>query len=185
MKIGVDVDGVLADFYAEYRREAAKLTGRDFKGIDPVDWGWSNFNLTPDEHKTIWKTIAETEEFWTFLAKLPNTDLLLQLTEKHDVYFITNRAPAAGRSLTQQTAEWLQERFYIAYPQVLVTKHKGAVCKALGIELFIDDNVDNCKEVEAQEIKVYLNTLPHNLENKDLKRVNNFNHFAALCYLEK
>jgi 5'(3')-deoxyribonucleotidase len=49
MRIGIDIDDVLADFIVEYVKIANGLFGKPEVDAQPVDWEWSNFELTKEQ----------------------------------------------------------------------------------------------------------------------------------------
>ena len=154
MRIGFDVDGVLADFSKGYMALIIKLSGRDLFAPgdwdNPPCWDWDKFRgYTAEERAMAWKHIVASATFWEELTPLPGNyetlrDVFYTLNGQHELYFITNRT---GVMVKRQTENWL--RYYlnlIHVPTVLITGHgvKGLVAKALNLDAYLDDNFDNC-----------------------------------------
>lgn len=153
MKIGFDVDGVLANFIPAYQRLIIELTGKNLFHPDddknPPCWDWPQHRgYTNEEVGLAWKSIAADNTFWMSLTphrdgvgtlRMVYPDLFL----RHDLYFITARV---GDRAKHQTELWLQA--YVAPnlktpPTVLISADKGGLCRALRLDAYLDDNLDN------------------------------------------
>lgn len=157
MKIGIDIDGVLANFVASYQPLFVKVTGRDlFQPGDienPPVWDWPALRgYTTDETKAVWDVIVKDEQFWFNLHPFNANCTAIRdffytgLANEHEVYFITNRPGVQSKA---QTEEWLANYLNLFNPTVLVIRHreKGSIAKALQLDAHIDDNYDNCCDV--------------------------------------
>ena len=154
MRIGFDVDGVLANFTSAYQDLFIKTTGRNLFAagdrVDPPTWDWPTLRgYTDAETAAVWDVINTSETFWLNLADAPGMStlhtMIRHLENKHEVYFITQRT---GISPKRQTEIWLvQQLHYPIYslPTVLIVgKHmKGTVVRALQLDAYVDDNLDN------------------------------------------
>lgn len=186
MKLGIDVDDVLAGFIDRFRVIAKQMyPGREKFDLAPSDWFWTNWEMTPEENKAIWDKILGIPYFHTGLNVLPDTYLLQELTDKHDCYFVTARYTTGNVSAKLQTEAWLSNRFKISYPTVIIAHHKIPVINALGLEAFIDDKAETVrKAAEETKAEITLMTRPHNLWLDYPLRVDNFNQWASK-FLEK
>jgi 5'(3')-deoxyribonucleotidase len=164
MKIGFDVDGVLANFVPAYQNKFVEVTGRDaFEPMDilnPPCWDWPTLRgYTKEDTGKVWASICADPNFWLALRPLwgnvRTLGLLAPSLEKnHDVYFITSRP---GVAVKRQTEEWLRQ--FVAHyqaqdPTVLIVGHrvKGLVAKALKLDVYIDDNLDNVNDCARESI---------------------------------
>lgn len=152
--IGVDVDGIVANFESGYAPLLTKVSGIEFPRVNqpgwPDTWFWdAAAGVTKEQEAKVWKEmIIPSDDFWFnlpahigaagFLASLNH----MQYTE-HDVYFITNRP---GLTAKGQTEEWLV-KFGVTDPTVLISGKKGLCCKALDVTHYIDDKTENCEDV--------------------------------------
>lgn len=157
--LGIDIDGVLADFTSGYIKKLMEASGKEdlLRGEEPPCWYWATVvGYTPEEDKAAWKLITSDPKFWATLRPTLQAAQALQiLTEAyltgHRVYFLTDRP---GVNTHQQSMVWLMNNGYGAFPQVLVTADKGPVAKGLGLTHLIDDKIENCEQVAASTLKI-------------------------------
>jgi 5'(3')-deoxyribonucleotidase len=166
MRIGVDVDGVLADFLTDYRNTFVKVLGKDL--FTPVWTTWyfePIVGYTKPEVSAVWKTIQCSPSFWSDLPALPNVHddiwaLNMVRDVGHEVVFVTARP---GERVKLQTERWLTQ--YGAHnPTVAISSNKAAVVDALDIHLYIDDRIKNLNDV-AEVLpwnRVYVFDAPYN-----------------------
>lgn len=159
MRVGIDVDGVLANFQPAYISTIIAVTGRDlfpgpFGTFDIVTWNYpETYGYTTDEMAQVWNEIKEDPSFWKNLAAYPDVQefratIADLLNNGHDVYFITNRP---GNSAKLQSETWLYNYLLlIEWPTVLISAEKGECCHALNLTHYIDDNNENCADVQQK-----------------------------------
>jgi hypothetical protein len=163
MRIGLDIDGVLANFFTSYERAFIEITGRDRFGHDrwpqyiPDDWNWPQnaFGYTQQEASAVWFYIKNTDDFWCRQSPLPGMFSARRLAD-HELYFITDRP---GKGAKRATELWLREYGPFENPTVLISRNgKGPIVAGLGLELYIDDKVENIISVQtyAPECASYL-----------------------------
>lgn len=185
LRVGIDVDDVLAWFIPAHREVCRKLFGKPEAGTIPCDWAFSNYNLTPEEHSQVWAEIGKTKNFWESLDACPDTSDLLRLDIQHRIlpFFITSRIPTVGQPIEHQTANWLRQMFDVFYPTVIVATSKGPLAKALNLDYFIDDRDKNVLEVADAHpsCKVFIKDSGHNKDFNDprITRVSCLNEFLA------
>jgi hypothetical protein len=146
MKIGFDLDGLLADFNCAFANTIRKVTGRDLFPLvlDLPCWDWpQHYGYTPKEVSAVWEHVKKDPNFWESLTYYPNTpmDRIETLNQKweHDIYFITSRV---GINCKGQTERWLEP--FITNPTVLISSKKGLCAQALRLDAYIDDKIENC-----------------------------------------
>lgn len=159
MRIGVDVDGVLADFDIAYANLLSVMTGRTIPtDSDPEVWDWPELHVTAEEEDAAWELIA-TRPFWDVLPEdrsmTPDSwRRLAALNDAHDVYFITARLTPHARA---QTSFWLYDRGLVNV-SVVCAADKGLVARSLRLEAFLDDLPENVLAVreESPDTKVFM-----------------------------
>ena len=146
LRVGFDVDGVLADFRTAFRQTAAKTAGRNV-GAGSAD----EAALSPDEVRRVWEQIAKRSNWWMEVEAYEADQIArlyaLSRAASWEVFFLTKRPPSAGDSVQFQTQWWIERHgFYL--PSVLtVPGSRGEVASALRLDLLVDDQLINCVEV--------------------------------------
>lgn len=175
MRIGCDLDGVLCDFAHGYERIHAEVAGFNNFPPDqlPPIWNWPElYGYTAEHTSEVWRRIKASPTFWASLEPLPGArNFLTTLSlSAHEVYFITDR-PGVDTQL--QSASWLESHGYHA-PSVIVTgkpRSKGEICRALAIDLMIDDKPENIEDIAdySPATKAVILSYPY---NEDYRRLN-------------
>lgn len=189
MKLGFDVDGVLANFCIGYERLFVEVTGRNtFAPYDaetgPISWNWptEHYGYTAEETTEVWNRIKNSREFCQGLPALPDAKRLaawvMANSYGHDIYFITSRVGPHAKVATENWLNWL----FGFTPTVLIVKGelKGQVCAGLGLELFVEDNIDNARGIAAAGVKTYLIDRAYNQGELPINVVRCYSISAAL-----
>lgn len=185
MKIGLDIDDVLAEFVPRFRRECRELFGIPEQDIEPTDWGWSNFGLSDAEINAVWRKINNTHNFHESLDRKEDAYGLSYIQGRNTLFFLTTRRQTKGDPVEVQTYRWLQAKFEIAHPTVLVSAKKPELAAALELDVFIDDKPETCEAVKLArpECQVFLRNSSHNVSHKESEgiiRVGSFSEFRKL-----
>lgn len=163
--LGIDVDGVCADFSSKFVELANKRYGTNHSTLDQHNWEFEPW-FTKAQVGHVWdQDIKPSPNFWQSLRPLPGTDKLKRLPKDVEPIFITSRIPTSGHSVQNQTAAWLRQNFYISYPYVIVVsdpKEKLPLIKNLGLDNFIDDKDTTILELNAGGIRTYAKLAPYN-----------------------
>jgi hypothetical protein len=171
LRIGFDIDGVLADFRAGFRATAVKLIRGSVEDLDP-DRSEGDSPLDPNDVRRVWDHIAKAPNWWMELDAYEPEQIarLYGLTRAGgwEVFFMTKRPPSAGDSVQFQTQWWI-ERFGFYLPSVLtVPGSRGDVANALRLDLMVDDQLINCVEViSASPTKAILMQRSHDAAVRD------------------
>lgn len=159
MRFGIDCDGVLANFNRSYAHVLYHVTDKWLFPWTPTQepgdehitvWDWDlHYGYSKIEVSTTWNYINDRPDFWSTLDELPDCkvlrDLMPELAINHEVYFITARP---GPTTKWQTEDWLIRHLDVCFtPTVLITKEKGPVARALELDVFVDDKLQNVQDV--------------------------------------
>lgn len=153
MRIGFDIDGVLSNFIKAYQALFVSVTGRDLfepnDVLEPPCWDWPQLRgYTDEEVAKVWAIIKSDPEFWVRLDETEHMKSLRGVAETllaHDVYFVTDRP---GIRTKTQTEDWLLFKSGCFNPTVLVSAQKGLCAKALKLDCYIDDKLENVWDVQ-------------------------------------
>lgn len=169
MKLGFDIDGVLADFVRSYNEAIKQETGiliPDTSDSYPDVWFYERAaGVTPAQEQKIWKRITASKSFWAELHPYPEVpEIMSKLNELrwdgHDIYFITTRR---GEQAKYQTEKWLALLGMYA-PSVILSSKKGLVAAGIGLDAMLDDRPENLIEVknESPDTQVFILDRPYN-----------------------
>lgn len=191
MMVGLDIDGVLADFVSAFVRVLEKRVGNG--PIDPETISDPNFSDHPFlSQEVVSQCILDVSNdpvFWQMLAPLPPPEdwrSLDGLSRQKRLVFITHRYERPTYDINRVTCDWLQKQG-ITNPVVYFTQnHKSELIDKLRVELFVDDRHENCRDVADNTEAVVL--MPHRSYNQSFKhpKVQRIQDLAELfSYLEK
>lgn len=158
LRLGVDLDGTLADLSRAYRECERRVFGdtKDQPIADPEDTASGTSDAAKlkvvrrrslrQEH--VWRTIKQTPDFWMGLEPIePGAIAALYeaaLQYHWEVFFITQRPATAGATVQLQSQRWLMQHGF-ATPSVLtVVGSRGKAAHALELDYLIDDLPKNC-----------------------------------------
>lgn len=160
LRIGFDLDGVVADFRTAFLEAAAKLLGRDAirKPASPMP---DLDAVSAADAKLVWKVITDTPNWWLGLAPYEPAQIarLYQLARRFrwEVSFLTSRIPTAGDSVQFQSQSWLEAYGFYMPAVVTVPGSRGEIANALRLDIIVDDQFLNCLEiVGASQAKAML-----------------------------
>jgi hypothetical protein len=144
LRLGIDVDGVVADFRTAFRAIAERELG-----IAPDD---IEKELSKPEVERLWRNVSAASNWWLDVPAYEPDQierLYAQVRRaRWEVFFMTSRPPSAGDSVQLQTQVWL-ERYGFYLPSVLTTPSgaRGELARALRLDLALDDRLVNCLEI--------------------------------------
>jgi len=150
IRVGFDVDGVIANFNKTFRDTAAKIEGgaSSHNRSDPAGRA-----LAADAMKRVWDHISRTSQWWLQLeAYEPEQIQRLYRTSRErrwEVYFMTTRPSSAGETTQFQTQWWLEGNGFPLPSVLTVPGSRGDAANALKLDIAVDDRLTNCVDIIA------------------------------------
>jgi hypothetical protein len=146
LRVGIDLDGVLADFRSAFREAAGTLAAEARDGSDP-----GIARLSDGDMKRAWKEISSRPNWWVGLRAFEPDQIgrlyVLARQGKWEVVFLTKRPPTQGDAVQFQTQWWLEQQGYYLPAVVTVPGSRGEIANALHLDIVVDDQPFNCVEV--------------------------------------
>jgi 5'(3')-deoxyribonucleotidase len=152
--LGVDIDGVCADFYRGLRPIAAEWLGVDVATLpERVSWGLPEWRIdkAPGGYEALHRFAVTQRDLFRTLPPMPGAPAALRRLSSADVririithrFFIKFFHQVAAR----QTIEWL-DYHDIPYWDLCFMQEKAAV----GADLYIEDSPTNVERLRAEEL---------------------------------
>jgi hypothetical protein len=176
LRIGFDLDGVLADMESELVRQAEIIFGETMtrrlqarKEADPAAETAAGrpaegteapaenvppllkLNMTARQQRRLWRHVESIENFWETLAEIePGViqRLATIATERRwEIIFLTKRPESVGATAQVQSQRWLAAHGFELPSVYVVQKSRGRIAAALGLDIVVDDRPENCLDV--------------------------------------
>lgn len=171
LRIGCDLDGVLADMDAGLLREAETLFGKGVArrledsaeapppDVEPDDAATSRpesipparLQISSRQERRLWRHIETVENFWEGLAEIEPGAVKklasLAAERRWEIIFLTKRPESAGATAQVQTQRWLQSKGFTLPSVFVVQGSRGRIASALHLDVVIDDRPENCLDV--------------------------------------
>lgn len=189
-RLGIDIDGVLANFNESFRELIHTHTDvrlPAFTDTYPDMWDYhKQAGVGSTDNTRLWNIIKESNTFWKNLPTYPETYDFLQwaswLPSHVDVYFITSRP---GHTAKAQTELWLTNNGWAEdFPQtVIISWKKGLMADALDLTHFIDDKNENVMDVLTNgpiKCDTYMLARPWNQQLPATTRIESLTNFRQV-----
>jgi len=171
LRLGVDLDGVLADMESELVRQAERLFGEPMtrllqeraqgqepstdqepaEGTAEIVPRLLKLQMTSRQERRLWRHVEAIEGFWESLEELEPGVIprfsALAAERRWEVIFLTKRPDTAGATAQVQTQRWLEARGFTLPSVFVVHGSRGLVAHALNLDFIIDDRPENCLDV--------------------------------------
>jgi len=174
LRIGFDLDGVLADMETELVRQAERLFGEPMTRVlqqraqhpetaeKPDEQELSeripesiprlvSLQMTVKQERRLWHHVETIDGFWETLAEIEPgaiARLATLATERRwEIMFMTKRPETLGAPAQVQTQRWLVAQGFTLPSVFVVHGSRGLVADALALDFVVDDRPENCLDV--------------------------------------
>lgn len=159
MRIGVDIDGVVADTFPLLLRELNSYFGRQIQAADFTHYDIRKvYGISEQE----FREFIRSKELYLMEDSLPMAGVvhyLNLLAARHKIFLITARR----EEFRDPTKKWLSSHG-ICYEELFLlgSPAKGETCGALGLHAFVEDNPYNARQLTGCGIPILLLDRPYN-----------------------
>ena len=165
VRIGFDMDGVLADFAGAFRHVETRLFGGtptvaaeapevEAQQEEAQEAGGQSPREMRRRRDAVWNAIHRTPDFWTMLKPTDPGAVrrihALMLRYRWEVFFITQRPATEGQTVQRQTQRWLVEQGFDLPSVLVISGSRGAAAGALRLNYHVDDSAQNCLDVVSE-----------------------------------
>lgn len=182
MKIGIDVDNVIANFddclLEEYLKHDKTLRNTGIVNYNPLYLRKGMFDWSIEEERNFYQ--SNIERIVKTLRPLKDASFYIQRLKElgHTIYIITGRDNGEYSDPYHMTEKWLEQN-HIPYDKLLLTnanqKHeKATICLKHHIDLMIEDSLKTCEALQESSVTVYTMNTRYNQRNDEFIRVSNW-----------
>ena len=170
LRVGFDLDGVLADLNGALVRQArvsfpeADLEptpqvvdasppsdAADAADREPGEVSPSSLSLTSRQERQLWAEVKRTPNFWESLDETePGIVKRLADTaraERWEVIFLTSRPKSDGDIVQIQSQRWLRAKGFEMPSVFVVATSRGKIAASLELDVVVDDRPENCLDI--------------------------------------
>ncbi len=183
MKIGFDLDECLGELILSFLSYYNNTYGTNYRFEDVKSYnledliGGTRLGAIKCVHK-----FYETNYFKEIPVVIGSRNAVEELIKNNEAVVITSRPLI----IKKQTERWLNHHFYDKFKDVILTNEwsveggnnsKADICRDLGVNCFIEDNLNYAIELSKKGIKVFLLDKPWNKNgelNENITRVKNY-----------
>lgn len=173
MKIGIDLDDVLMDFFGPFCAYINKHKGTTYDRNSVTDfyiekaWGWPK-----EESYDAFRDYYASPEHEAATPVVGSVGAVRLLSRNHELHIITSKP----ESLSVQTKVWTDKYFPGMFTGIHFMNHfhgegkkrlKAEVCRELGIQVYIDDSLEQVRSVSQLGIPIFMPDAPWNQEQVD------------------
>ncbi|MFH1353619.1 MAG: hypothetical protein ABIH68_08630 [bacterium] len=183
LKLGVDLDGVIADTDAVFRKYIKEITGVSSTRDMITSYFYEEcLHISKEDVEKVY-SIMQSDSAWKELPVLPDAEKILnELAKSFEIFIITAR-PVESKA---QTEEFLKKHGISVKKIYFIseTQRKLDIINGLPFEFsaFIEDRLDFAEEIARAGIDTYLMDYPWNRTDEkipNLHRVRNWKQIGS------
>jgi hypothetical protein len=169
LRLGFDLDGVLADLNSALVREATRLfpdlelkpsidqavapaaVEPEATDGDPAETSPTSLTLSRRQERQLWDAVKRIDNFWETLDET-EPGIIKRLAEtaqarRWEVMFLTSRPRTSGDVVQVQSQRWLRAHGF-EYPALfVVSTSRGKIASGLELDVVVDDRPENCLDI--------------------------------------
>ena len=169
LRLGFDMDGVVADLNAALVREAMRLfpgvelrtdsaasvappaPDPDAIEVDPSELTPASLPLSRRQERQLWDEVRQIDNFWETLDET-EPGIIRRLAEiarvrRWETIFLTSRPRTAGDPVQVQSQRWLRAHGFDLPSLFVVSTSRGKIAASLELDVVVDDRPENCLDI--------------------------------------
>ena len=160
MKIGIDIDGVIANFIKKFLEFYNRKTGNSFSTENWVTYNfWDFMSITKEEGKKLMEEFYSLEDFDEIPLIEGSKEAIPELAKQNQIYIITARPLRWG----EKTKKFFDKHFPGKQINLIHSRdendktiYKREICKNLGVTILIEDHADIALQCAERGVRVFL-----------------------------
>ena len=183
MRIGIDIDGVIANTFPLLVQELNNFFDKDLSYDDIVSYDLAKlYNVNQEQLKEF----AQAKRNLLYDGPLPvpyAVDCINNWRDKAYVALISARFEMAR----EPTQKWLERYNFYWNELILLGSHdKADTCVQMKLDIFIEDNLNNALQVSSRGIPVILLDAPYNRAplSDQVRRVQSWSQICKIIALD-
>jgi uncharacterized HAD superfamily protein len=162
-RLGIDLDGVIAEFVESYVEFINKVKGTCFtKEQAHQSWNFTDsLGLSNEEEKYFMKSFINSGRFKLLKVLEQAKESIIELSSFYRLFAVTSRP----NDYWLDTNVWMRKHFGPYFHGVIFLtsgKSKGEVCREYGIRALIEDSEKHALSAVNNGVFVFLIDYPHN-----------------------
>lgn len=184
MKIGIDIDEVIADFMKHFLEYSNSKNNTSFRLSDIKSYHLWETEIHDSKEESV-KEVLEFQNSGEFegVSLIEGVkDVLEKISKTHEIYFITSRP----EDIKDKTENFLRKnfpknKFKVIYSgEIYGGKSKAEICNDFEIPIMIEDNAFYALDCANNGIKVFLLDKPWNKIYEEHPNIIKINHLKEV-----
>jgi len=175
MKIGIDIDEVVVEFFRGYLKLFNKKFGTNYSLNDWTSNNiWEFAEVSKEKALETSKEFSESKDFNSLEFVSGAKESISFLEDNNEIFFITSR-PDSWKKKTISFFEknFPKNNFHIYFSGEISggKKSKGEICEELGLRIMVEDNGDYALDCAKRGIKTFLLDKPWNKDYEEHENI--------------
>jgi uncharacterized HAD superfamily protein len=181
LNVGIDIDGVLANFWGEFTRLGNEMYGlphqennKEVQNYSMHDWAG------PEQINNIWQRFLQNGHYQNLeILDGAGAQRVRDLSENLDATVTYITARQNNRDVRRDTYNWMNQRGFRG--NIIHDSNKARACNRFSIDMYLDDHDKNVYDVVVNSpADAYVLDARHNRAH-DLPRVHSLDEFVTFA----